>query len=61
MPQRRSGDGNLPHIPSRWQALALRNGRKVRITPDKRISVLDVIEAVTGTRNPSVNWSRIKK
>ena len=52
-----TGD-NLPGIPLQWQALKLRNGHTIRVTPDKRASVLDAIEAATGARNPRSIWDR---
>jgi hypothetical protein len=61
MAGRRLSGNNLPRIPSQWQALKLPNGRTIRITPDKRASVLDAIEAATGARNPRSIWDRIKK
>lgn len=34
---------------------------EVRTTPDKRVSVTDVIQLATGIKNPAMTWSLIKK
>jgi len=60
MPRRVQAQVTVPAIQHNWHTITLSNGRRPRITPDNRISVMDMIEA-TGYMNPSEVWNRLKR
>ena len=60
MPNRTPTSTAVPAIVKRWRTIKLSSGRQPRITPDNRISVLDVIQA-TGYVRPSDVWERLKR